>query len=60
MTRIIHQHPPGEIPEGRAEFILSLCAYAPRRTLEPELEPGVTRCASKGGIQPKGSGPSHL
>jgi len=42
MTRTIHQLPPGEIPEGRAEFVLSLCAYAQQRTLEPVLEPGVT------------------
>ncbi len=34
--------PSGEIPKGRAEFVLSLCAYALQRTLEPELEPGVT------------------
>jgi hypothetical protein len=32
----------GEIPKGRAEFVLSLCAYARQRTLEPVLEPGVT------------------
>jgi hypothetical protein len=34
--------PSGEIPKGRAELFLSLCVYAPQRTLEPELEPGVT------------------
>jgi hypothetical protein len=33
----------GEIPKGRAELILSLCAYARQRTLEPVLEPGVTQ-----------------
>ena len=42
MTRKTHLPPPGEIPEGRAEFVLSLCAYAQQRTLEPVLEPGVT------------------
>jgi hypothetical protein len=41
-TRIIHLLLSGEIPEGRAELILSLCVYARQRTLEPELEPGVT------------------
>jgi hypothetical protein len=34
--------PSSEIPEGRAEFVLSLCVYARQRTLEPVLEPGVT------------------
>jgi len=32
----------GEIPEGRAELVLRLSAYARERTLEPVLEPGVT------------------
>jgi len=32
----------GEIPEGRAVLVPSLCAYARQRTLEPVLEPGVT------------------
>jgi len=43
MNRNIHPYHPGEIPEGRAESVLSLCAYAQQRTLEPELEPGVTK-----------------
>ena len=31
----------------------------PGSNLRRELEPGVTRCASKSGIHPKGSRPSH-
>jgi hypothetical protein len=42
MTRIILRPTLGEIPEGRAEFVLSLCVYAQQRTLEPVLELGVT------------------
>ena len=55
MTRIIHRHPPGEIPEGRAEFLPSLYAHALQRTLEPVLEPGVTweaRFQETAGISP--------
>jgi hypothetical protein len=42
-TRIFHLRLSGEIPEGRAEWVFSLCAYAPQRTLEPVLESGVTK-----------------
>lgn len=52
--------PPGEVPEGWAESTLNPCVHAPRRTLEPELEPGVSGWASKEGVQTKGSRPSHL
>jgi len=45
MTRGTNRLPPGEIPEGRAKLFLSLYAYARQRTLEPVLEPGVTRFA---------------
>jgi len=34
---------PGEIPEGRAELVLSPGVFARQRTLEPVLEPGVTQ-----------------
>jgi len=40
--------PSGEIPEGRAGLVLSLSAPARQRTLEPELEPGVTWTANLG------------
>jgi hypothetical protein len=46
--------PFGEIPEGRAELVLSLCAYARQRTLEPVLEPGVAGNADLWGIKPNG------
>ena len=42
LTASTLQLPPGEVPKGRAELVLSLCAYARQRTLEPVLEPGVT------------------
>ena len=42
MTRNTLYHLHGEIPEGRAESLPSLHAYARQRTREPVLEPGVT------------------
>jgi len=42
MTRKTHPLKPGEIPEGRAEFLPSPRVHAHQRILEPELEPGVT------------------
>jgi hypothetical protein len=43
LFRSIHQPPHGEVPEGRAELGLSPGVYALQRTLEPVLEPGVTK-----------------
>ena len=55
MTRETQRPPPGEIPEGRAEFLPSLYAHALQRTLEPVLETGVTweaRFQETAGISP--------